>query len=58
MNLPKLQAMLDAAEARIKTSGGLSHEDVWNSVTQEAPPEMADLECASTVRTPDDPRAG
>jgi cation transport ATPase len=40
MNLPKLQAMLDAAEDGIKTTGGLSHEDVWNSVAHETAPQM------------------
>jgi hypothetical protein len=31
-NSPKLQAMLDAAEQRIKETGGISHEDVWKEV--------------------------
>jgi prevent-host-death family protein len=28
-NSPGFQAMLDAAEERIKETGGMSHEDVW-----------------------------
>ncbi len=31
-NSPKFQAMLDAAEQRIKDTGGVSHEDVWEEM--------------------------
>ena len=31
-NSPKLQAMLDVAEERIKETGGISHEDVWKEI--------------------------
>ena len=34
-NLPKFQAMLDAAEERIKETGGISHEDVWNEIGRD-----------------------
>jgi prevent-host-death family protein len=34
-NSPMLQAMLDAAEARIHSTGGLSHEDVWSTLENE-----------------------
>jgi prevent-host-death family protein len=33
---PKFQAMLDAAEERIRETGGLSHEDVWKE-TEDNP---------------------
>ncbi len=34
-NSKKFQAMLDAAEQRIRESGGLSHEEVWAEVEKE-----------------------
>jgi len=34
-NSKKFQAMLDAAEQRIKETGGISHEDFWAAVEAE-----------------------
>ena len=34
-NSKKFQAMLDAAEQRIKETGGLSHEDLWAAVESQ-----------------------
>jgi len=34
-NSKKFQAMLDAAEQRIKEAGGISHEDLWAAVEAE-----------------------
>ena len=31
-NSPKLRKILDAAEKRIQATGGLSHEDIWNTI--------------------------
>ena len=33
---PKFQALLDEAERRIRETGGLSHEEVWEQVEAEA----------------------
>ena len=33
---PKFQAMLVAAEQRIKETGGVSHEDVWKEIENSA----------------------
>ncbi len=34
-NSPRFQSMLDAAEKRIKETGGVSHKDVWKMVEAE-----------------------
>jgi len=34
-NSKKFQALLDAAEHRIKETGGISHEDLWAAVEAE-----------------------
>ena len=31
-NSPKLRKILDAAEQRIQATGGISHEDIWNTI--------------------------
>ncbi len=31
-NSPRLQKILDAAEKRIRATGGVSHEDIWNTI--------------------------
>ncbi len=31
-NSPKLRKILDAAEKRIQATGGVSHEDIWNTI--------------------------
>ncbi len=33
---PKLQALLDTAEQRIKESGGIRHDDFWGAVEAES----------------------
>ena len=33
-NSTKFQSFLDAAEKRIKTAGGLSHEEIWNEAEE------------------------
>lgn len=33
---PKFQALLDAAEQRIRETGGIGHEEFWTKVTDEA----------------------
>ena len=33
---PKFQALLDEAERRIRETGGLSHEEVWEQIEAEA----------------------
>jgi len=35
-NSTRFQSLLDAAEKRIKKTGGMSHEDVWKIVEAEA----------------------
>jgi prevent-host-death family protein len=35
-NSPRFQSVLDAAEKRIKETGGVSHEDIWKMVEVEA----------------------
>ena len=35
-NSPRFQAMLDAAEERIRRTGGLSHAAVWEEAAREA----------------------
>lgn len=34
---PKFRRLLDAAERRIRQTGGIKHEDFWGSVNQAAP---------------------
>jgi prevent-host-death family protein len=34
----KFQAMLDAAEQRIKDTGGIEHDDLWNMLEAEPQP--------------------
>lgn len=34
-NSPRLQAILDAAEERIRTTGGVKHDDVWAMIESE-----------------------
>jgi DNA-binding phage protein len=39
----KLRAILDAAEARIRATGGIRHEDMWNQLDAEYEvPDLAD----------------
>ncbi len=35
-NSPKFQAMINAAEKRIRETGGISHEEVWKEIESSA----------------------